>query len=291
MISLIVTVAVLAYTLLDQLVFQPDLRRGKSQSIFNLTDFNRPKDSLGRAPQSIFTKLTGTNAFGEWWDKAAIYAGHKNEVLEGYCDKNEDFNADSIFELYAFFIYWHGGAVANDIVFGRIINPMFNLGLKTVDNEFTSHRFTSPSRRFFWLYDDYLKLQAIANAPNGKYNLTVYTNKRKDAHNIDSKNVAIALLQVLQNYPFICGYFIDGLSNPTDILNRELYVLTDLNPPVAQPPKTNIPTPSKPAKPAIPISTPKTKTVSIAKTIGEKILIGLIVTIILSLIIKYFKRK
>ena len=281
-ISLIITGIILAYKALDTFVFKPDQRRGNSKSIFTLTDFNRPKDKYGRAPQSIFTKLAGVNAFGPWYDKAIIYAGHNGEILQGYVDKNEGFNADSIFELWCFFVYWHGAQKATDIVFGKIINPMFNLGLKTVDNASTAHRFTAPDRRFFMLYDDIFRLRHIAESTEGIYNITIYTEKRKNAININSKNYAISLLNVLSNYPFSSGFFIDGLSTPQAIMNREAQILADLK---ALEPQTPAPAQNtNQAPPPAQNNSISNTAKSTSGSIIEKVLIGLVVAAILSLI-------
>lgn len=286
-ISAIITGVLLIYKVLDTFVFQPDKRRGNSKSIFNLTDFNRPKDKHDRAPQSIFTKFIGVNDFGQpYFDKAIIYAGHKNEVLYGFVDKNEGFNADSIFELWCFFVYWHGGQKAKDIVFGKIINPMFNLGLKTVNNASTSHRFTAPDRRFFMLYDDILRLQQIANADDGKFNITIYTQNRKNAINVNTKDYAKSLLNTLANYPFTSGYFVDGLGSVPEILNKELKILTDI--------KSSAQTDNPANTPGTSTQNTQTSTQNATNkksdSILHKVIIGLIVAIIISLVFGLIKK-
>lgn len=283
-ISLAITGATLLYTLLDTFVFQPDKRRGNSKSIFNLTDFIRPKDKHGRAPQSIFTKFIGVNNSGQpFFDKAVIYAGHKDEILYGLVDKNEGFNADSIFELWCYFVYWHGGAKAKEIVFGKIINPMFNLGLKTVNNASTSHRFTAPDRRFFMLYDDILRLQQISSTDEGIYNITFYTQNRKNPINVNTKDYAKSLLDTLANYPFTSGYFVDGLAETSQILNRELKVLADIKASNANNSNQNQPQTNSVLGSSVNSSSNPAEKKS--DSILYKVFIGLIVGIIISLLI------
>ena len=291
MIALIITLATFAYTMLDKFVFAPDRKKGDQQSIFNFTDFPRPKDKYGRMPQSIFTALRGSLFTGdEWWDRAVSYAGDKNECLDGFVDTGKNFNAGNLFELFAFLNYWVSGAQAKALFFDNIMNPMFNVGLITNTTPAINNRFTATSARFFWLYDDYLKLKHIAEAPDGKFNLVVYTRNRKDAHNIDSKPYAIALLGILQNYPFSSGYFIDGLTDPTEIMNREVQILTDITPVVepAKPKPVNNPPADTPALDnSISGSTKKASTVS---TIAEKVFIGLIVSAIIFFFFSLIKK-
>ena len=281
------TIATLAYTMLDKYIFAPDRKKGSSKSVFNNQDFVRPTDSHGRAPQSIFTKLIGQTVLGEVWaDKSMVYAGEKNEVLHGYIDTGFDFNADSIFELYCYLTYWVSGAKAKELVFDRIINPMFNMGLKTDTGTLTNNRFSSAECRFFWLYDDYLRLQALANAPAGKYNIVVYTNKRKDAHTLDCKPYATALLSILGQYPFICGFFIDALSDPNQIMTREIQILTDIKVVNPEPPAAPA---SIPANALSNTTTGSNKIAAASMSIIEKVGISIFASLILYLIFHIFK--
>ncbi len=283
------TIATLAYTMLDKYIFAPDRKKGSSKSVFNNQDFVRPTDKNGRAPQSIFTKLIGQTVLQETWaDKSMVYAGEKDEVLHGYIDTGFNFNADSIFELFCYLNYWVSGAKAKELVFDRIINPMFNMGLKTDTGPLTNNRFSSASCRFFWIYDDYLRLQALADAPAGKYNIVVYTNKRKDAHTLDCKPYATALLSILAQYPFICGFFIDSLSDPTQIMNREIQILTDIKVNNPDPPTAPATIPPNP----LTINTPTTGTQKMAAasmSILEKVAISILASIIIYFIFHIFK--
>jgi len=286
---LIITLATLAYTMLDKYVFAPDRKKGSSQSVFNNHDFVRPCDKNGRAPQSIFTKLIGQTVLGEVWaDKSMVYAGYNDEVLHGYIDTGFDFNADSLFELFCYLNYWVSGAKAKELVFDRIMNPMFNMGLKTDTGTLTNNRFSSAECRFFWLYDDFLRLQALAEAPAGKYNIKVYTRNRKDAHTLDCKPYAAAILNILGQYPFICGFFIDGLSDPTQIMNREIQILTNIKVDNPDPPTSPATIPPNPLS----INTPITGTQKMAAasfSILEKVGISIFASLILYLIFHIFK--
>ena len=279
------TIATLAYTMLDKYIFAPDRKKGSSKSVFNNQDFVRPTDKNGRAPQSIFTKLIGQTVLQETWaDKSMVYAGEKDEVLHGYIDTGFNFNADSIFELFCYLNYWVSGAKAKELVFDRIINPMFNMGLKTDTGTLTNNRFSSASCRFFWLYDDYLRLQALSAAPAGKYNIVVFTNKRKDAHTLDCKPYATALLSILGQYPFVCGFFIDGLSDPNQIMTREIQILSDI--------KIENPTPTPLTKPnTSPTPTSPNKIADATLSFATKVGISIIASLFLYLIFNFFKNK
>lgn len=237
-IGLIISAATFTYKMLDLWVFAPDRSAHGEKSVFNFTDFPRPRDKYNRMCQSIFTPLVGLMNDGrtEWWDRVLSYIGNNGELLHGYTDTlpsiglqhHAKFNADSLFGLYAFLCYWYSTDKANEIFFHHIMNPMFNHGLQTDTGAMTNNRFTTSSVRWYWLYDDFLKLKAIAAADAGKVSFNVYTNGRNDAHSLDAKPYATALLNILQNYPFTSGYFIDGLTDPYEIMKREVDLNADI---------------------------------------------------------------
>ena len=303
-----------SYSILEKYVFGPKRKADDSKSMFNLTDFKRNVDKYHRAPQSIFSPFRGFLPDGsEWFDKVMYFAGFEGneddwdwaylglagyiahamsnsnrtkQMLYGYIDKRTKFNADSLFELYAYFCYQHGGEKATEYVFHKIINPMFNMGLNTVDNANTNNLFTAPDRRFFWLYDDYLLLKKYASS-EGQDTFTVYTQNRENAISLSYKPYAIALLNLLSQYPFQCGYFVDGLSDPLQIMAREYKLLPDMQiTPATPPPTTPPPTTPPPTTPPADIK----KETSTVNTIIEKVGLALIAAAILYLIIEIFKK-
>ena len=293
MITAIVTICLLVYTNLEKYVFGPSRKKGSQQSVFNFTDFPRHKDKYNRMPQSIFSDLLGKTITGDdWWDRAVSYLGDKGELLHNMVDDGKNFNVNNLFELYAFLCYWVDTATANNIFFNQIMNPMFNVGLITDTGAMTNNRFTAYGIRWFWLYDDYLRLNAIANSPDHKFSLVLYTHKRTKSANVDAKPYAISLLAVLQNYPFTSGYFIDGLTNPDEIMNREVIICADYITPVEPTSNNGINgnnsnNSNTGNNDNIKISSQSTK--STASTIIEKVLIGLAVSAILIFIFKLFE--
>jgi len=247
--TIIIGAATTAYTLLEAYVFGPDRTAGNAKSVFNHADFPRIQDKYGRSINSIFTKIVKR---GHFTDKAAYYAGYdgtesnwarwlqpglhdaiisahggrKKEILHGIVDKSEHFNADSLFELYGFMQWWHGGTKAKEIFFDNIINPMYNLSLR--NNWQLSHRFTAPDRRFWMPISDYFLLQQYAEAPTGVNTYTVFYDKGRKSKLLDKRNTAIAFLSILKKYPFTSGYFVDGLSNDKAIIERENFLFSQI---------------------------------------------------------------
>ncbi len=260
MIGLLISAATTSYALIDEYFYQPEKQRNDGATFFSNEFIPRPLDRYGRIPLSIFQNLNDRSRGIYGMDAACLLAaeysadtrrfiaatylaaqpwiaGLDSQRRKGFFSNifspDTRFNADSIFGMWTYAVYWHGGSIPKEWIFDRIINLMYNrqfAGKKTSnDNPFTDH-----NRRFFMPYTDIIELNRLAEARENTNFVRIY--KGGKAINLCARMYARSLRATLARFPYTSGYFIDALrmDDPYDIVRAEIELFANSNPQMRQ---------------------------------------------------------